>query len=126
MLRRCTPPASWCVLNDSETPSPWIQHGAFALWPGRRLVRLDDRLVALTPSEFAILVALLRAGGEPVSRRALEKTIQRRSWNGNRSVDTHVHSLRRQLGDDGRQQQIIVTVIGAGYAIALRLLRTDI
>jgi two-component system, OmpR family, response regulator len=105
--------------------SPWIQHGAFALWPGRRLVQLDDRVVVLTPSEFAILGALLHAKGEPVSRQALEHMIQRRARSGGRSVDTHVHNLRRLLGDDGRQQRVIVTVVGAGYAIAVRLLQAS-
>jgi DNA-binding response OmpR family regulator len=98
------------------------EHAAIALLPERHLVRPENRLVSLTPSEFGILAALVQAGGKPVCRRALQQAMRRRSPIGNRSLDTTVRNLRRILGDDGRQQRIIETVIGTGYAIAVRLL----
>ncbi len=35
-----------------------------------------------------------------------------------RTVDQHVASLRRKLGDDGQQPHLIETVYGYGYRLA--------
>jgi DNA-binding response OmpR family regulator len=74
-------------------------------------VRLD-----LTQIEFALLAALLRAGGDAVSRRELLRDV----WNlafdpGTNVVDVHVNRLRRKLEDAGLSS-VVRTVRGQGYA----------
>lgn len=104
-------------------PPGWVPFGPLAIWPRRRLVRLDAgrsaRLIALTEVETALLLALADADGAPVTRSALAAVVvPRRTWrSGSRAVDTHIWSLRRKLGDDGRRPRLIVTVAGIGYAI---------
>lgn len=80
---------------------------------GRRIVRHGDELVHLTPTEFDLLIALANKGGDVISRDDLLRNV----WGyfdsaGERTVDSHVRSVRRKLGDD-----IIRTVHGVGYAI---------
>jgi DNA-binding response OmpR family regulator len=98
----------------------WIRCGRIEVWPGRRLVRVDDRIIALTPVECAVVMALIEAAGEPVSRHALVARAPRRASGrriGSRTVDTHVYSLRKKLEDDPADPTIIVTVSKTGYAI---------
>jgi two-component system, OmpR family, KDP operon response regulator KdpE len=79
---------------------------------------VDGRSIRLTPSEFGLLVALVRAGGETVSRDDLLREIWRSPWNGpSRTVDVHVADLRRKLGDVARSPRWIATVRGRGFRL---------
>jgi DNA-binding response OmpR family regulator len=74
-------------------------------------VRLD-----LTRIEFALLAALLEAGGDPVSRRDLLREVWNLSFDpGTNVVDVHVNRLRRKLEDAGLPA-LVRTVRGQGYA----------
>ena len=74
-------------------------------------VRLD-----LTQIEFALLATLLRAGGDPVSRRDLLREVWNLSFDpGTNVVDVHVNRLRRKLEDAGFSS-VVRTVRGQGYA----------
>jgi DNA-binding response OmpR family regulator len=90
------------------------------VWPARRIVRVGRRLATLTRGEFAILERLARVDGEPVTRAELVRAIRRRSTSPtSRTIDTHIHTLRRKLGDDSRDPRLIVTISGVGYALAV-------
>jgi two-component system OmpR family response regulator len=97
----------------------WIRCGAIAIWPGRRLVRIGDGIVVLTPVESKILMALVAADGEPVTRSDLRAATRRpgSARIGSRAIDTHICAIRRKLGDDTEYPRIIVTVPCVGYAI---------
>lgn len=74
-------------------------------------VRLD-----LTQIEFALLAALLRAGGDAVSRRDLLREVWNLSFDpGTNVVDVHVNRLRRKL-EDASLPSVVRTVRGQGYA----------
>ncbi len=69
--------------------------------------------VALTPREFALLAALVRRRGRVLTRQELIE----QAWGDGeipsaRSVDAHVKSLRRKLGE---AREAIETVRGLGY-----------
>ena len=69
--------------------------------------------VHLTPTEFDLLWCLLSARGAVRTReRLLADVWGYRDGSGARTVDTHIRSLRRKLGDD-----IVRTVHGVGYAV---------
>jgi len=73
--------------------------------------RLNGERVHLTKKEFDLLWLLLRSRGRVVTRDA----ILARLWDYDadvetRTVDVHIRSLRRKLGDDR-----IETVVGLGY-----------
>lgn len=93
---------------------PTLRRAGIQLDPARHEVRRDDRHVALSRKEFAVLVELLRADGAVVSAEELLE----RAWDEHIDPFTNVvrvtvMKLRRKLGDP----PVIETVPGAGYQI---------
>jgi two-component system, OmpR family, response regulator RegX3 len=79
-----------------------------------RRARLAERDLELTPKEFDLLAALVRDPGAAVSRRRLLEQVWETSWYGSaKTIDVHVASLRRKLGDPGW----IETVRGVGFRL---------
>jgi DNA-binding winged helix-turn-helix (wHTH) protein len=77
-------------------------------------VHVHGRPVPLTRQEMVLLVRLRRADGRVLSRRALLDTIDGLPRVAYRTVDVHIHRLRRKLGPD--VGACLVTVRGVGYA----------
>jgi DNA-binding response OmpR family regulator len=87
--------------------------GAVEIDPAARRTWIDGRPVHLTPTEFDLLVCLAsRAGSVRTREQLLQEVWGYRDGSGARTVDSHVRSLRRKLGDD-----VVRTVHGVGYAI---------
>ncbi len=81
-----------------------------------RTARLGHDIVNLTPIEFDLLIYLAKAAGRVLTRDQLLDAISGRSYDVfDRSVDVHISSLRRKLGDDSRNPRFIKTVRSAGY-----------
>lgn len=81
-----------------------------------RTARLGADILSLTPIEFDLLVVLAKAAGRVLTRDQLLDTVAGRSYDVfDRSVDVHISSLRRKLGDDSRNPRFIKTVRSAGY-----------
>ncbi|MCA9665559.1 MAG: response regulator transcription factor [Myxococcales bacterium] len=79
-------------------------------------VSLAGEPLELTPVEYEILSCLARATGRVQSRdRLLQKVAGRDYESFDRSVDVHISSLRRKLGDDPKRPRFIKTVRSAGY-----------
>ena len=84
--------------------------------PGSRTVRLDQKAVNLTPVEYDLLVCLARSAGRVLTRDQLLDAIAGRDYEAfDRSVDVHISSLRRKLGEAPRNPRFINTVRSAGY-----------
>jgi two-component system response regulator CpxR len=100
------------VSGDDST----LVFGDLRVDQGGRMVTVADRPVDLTPFEYEILVALARAPGRVLTRDQLLDAAAGRDYEiFDRSVDVHVSSLRRKLGDDPRRPVYIKTVRAAGY-----------
>lgn len=70
----------------------------------------------LTSLEFDLLNFLARAAGKIVDRdRILDEVAGRNYSVFDRSIDVHISSLRRKLGDDSKKPRYIKTVRSAGY-----------
>jgi len=81
-----------------------------------RVALLDDQPLTLTPVEFDLLAALARARGRVKSREQLLEEIRDRNYDVfDRSIDVHISTLRRKLGDDAKEPRFIRTVRSAGY-----------
>ena len=92
--------------------------GELAVDSARRLARLGETRLDLTPVEFDILLALLRAGGRVLSREQLLQEASKRGFDvSERSVDVHISSLRRKLGDGTSPTRYIETVRNIGYRL---------
>ncbi len=77
---------------------------------------LAGQPLELTPSEFAVLVALLENRGRALSRAQLINLALGPNYEGlERTVDVYVRQLRRKIEPDPTQPQRILTVFGVGY-----------
>jgi DNA-binding response OmpR family regulator len=93
---------------------PVLARAGLRLDPNRREVYRDDRHIAVSRKEFAVLEELLRAGGAVVS---VEQLLER-AWDEHIDPFTNVvrvtiMTLRRKLGDP----PVVDTVPGVGYQI---------
>lgn len=88
--------------------------------PVRRRVERAGRSIELSPKEYDLLLALVRAGGEVVARQDLLREVWDMDFDpGTNLLDVHVGRLRRKV--DSGNLPLIETVRGEGY----RLLRHD-
>lgn len=89
------------------------------------LVRVDidtrqawvgDRELDLTRREFDLLHILLRNAGRVVGRTELMQEVWLTEWMAStKTVDQHVSTLRRELGDRGGRRRYITTHRGVGF-----------
>ncbi len=101
----------------AESESEWIV-GPLRIKPGARLAELDGVALKLTALEFDLLFSLARARGRVKTRERLIEEIGERLYDGlDRSIDVHIWSLRRKLGDDPKAPRFIKTVRAIGYML---------
>ncbi|HVO50852.1 MAG TPA: response regulator transcription factor [Thermoanaerobaculia bacterium] len=100
--------------SSPESPDDVFEDGRLRIDRARHTVEVRGELVHLTKKEFDLLWLLIRSGGRVVSR----ESILSRLWDyaadiETRTVDVHIRSLRRKIGED-----VIETVVGVGYKFA--------
>ena len=81
----------------------------------RRLKSPDGRLVELTNSEYALLVAFLRAPQRVLSRDQLLESSRLHDDIYDRSIDVQILRLRRKIEEKANEPKLIRTERGAGY-----------
>jgi DNA-binding response OmpR family regulator len=103
--------------SASAVPPPTeLVVGALRINLDARVASLGAAPVSLTPVEFDLLASLAKARGRVKSREALLDEIRDRSYDVyDRSIDVHISSLRKKLGDDPKEPRFIRTVRSAGY-----------
>jgi len=75
-------------------------------------LKLEDRTIDLTPTEFEILAILMSQPGRIFSRSQLLNAVRGISFESyERAIDSHIRNLRRKL----EPQMYIITVHGVGY-----------
>lgn len=102
----------------SEGPPTRYEFGEVEVDVGKRTVSRGGEAVELAPLEFDLLVALLKAEGDALSRRDLLRDVWgHKATVETRTVDTHIAELRRKLEDDSSDPRHILTVRKFGYRL---------
>jgi DNA-binding response OmpR family regulator len=84
---------------------------------GRRVSVGDDE-VALRPKEFDLIERLARDAGAVVTREQLIDDVWDENWWGStKTLDVHVNSIRRKLGERAGEPSRITTIRGVGYRL---------
>jgi len=79
-----------------------------------RRVTVDGREVGLSPKEFDLLAKLAEDPGAVVRReRIIEEVWDEHWWGSTKTLDVHIASLRKKLGDPS----LIATVRKVGYRL---------
>lgn len=90
--------------------------GALIIDRDAREVGLDGTEVALTKSEFDLLLALASQPGKALSRYELVARVHGYDYEGyERTIDVHVKNVRDKLGEKPKEPRYILTVPGVGY-----------
>jgi len=92
--------------------------GGLFIDTGSHAALLDGQPLSLTRQEFDLLLALARATGRVMTREHLLLEVAERDFEiFDRSIDVHISSLRKKLGDDAKQPRWIETIRGVGYML---------
>src|SRR3954454_380994 len=99
--------------RSTDTDSERLRIGTLVIDPATREVLYADASVHLTPTEFGLLYCLALTPHVVYGRRRLlEQVWGYKDGAGERTVDSHVRSIRRKL-----DPSVIRTVHGIGYAL---------
>lgn len=104
------------ILRRTEKKArPVLAYKNIELDEGRHTVLVNKSEVELTYKEYEILKHLIRNRGIVLSRDRLMEIVWGYNFEqGNRTVDVHIQSLRKKLGDAGEH---IKTIRNVGYKV---------
>jgi DNA-binding response OmpR family regulator len=106
-------------VGESEEGPPEIRCGDLVVDFVRHEVRIRGEPVNLTPSEFRLLEALVKAPGRAFTRCELLDQAFGFDYEGlERTVDVHIMNLRRKIEPNPGQPTYIQTIQGVGYKLA--------
>ena len=96
-----------------------ITHGGLMLNELTHECTLDDRPLALTPTEFTILSVLCRKKGQVISAEELFHAVWGEEYfsKSNNTITVHIRHLREKMNDSFEDPKYIKTVWGCGYKI---------
>lgn len=81
---------------------------------------IDDAEIDLRPKEFALLVAMVDEAGRVMTRDRLLNEVWDLQWEtSTKTLDMHVHALRRKLGERSDGRPWITTIRSVGYRFEL-------
>jgi two-component system, OmpR family, phosphate regulon response regulator PhoB len=109
LLRRSTP--------ASEADAKEFRLGDLSLDLNTYRVTCGKKELQLTPSEFKLLVALVKSQGRVLTREKLIDLVQGEGVSVvDRAIDTHVFGLRKKLG---KCAEVVETIRGVGYRVRI-------
>jgi two-component system phosphate regulon response regulator PhoB len=99
-------------------PGDVIEYSGVKIDRVRHRVTVESELVELTPTEFKLLLCLLRQPGRAFNRHHLmDAAIGEGSIVLERTIDVHVKTLRQKIKKAGGSEDMIETVRGVGYRL---------
>ncbi len=104
-------------LRGPASTVPSIFVGPLEIRPLAGEVLRDGSAVALTRTEFRLLVELAEHAGQVLSRQQLLERVWEYDFGDERLVDVHVGRLRQKIEDEPAAPRHLVTVRGLGYKI---------
>jgi DNA-binding response OmpR family regulator len=106
-------------MERAAEPANRIVAGELVMDVPRMQVTVAGRPTDLTPSEFAILAAMVRQPGRVFTRSQLLDAVRGDAFESyERAIDAHIKNIRRKIEPDPRQPRYVLTVYGVGYRAA--------
>jgi len=105
------------IRRSHNEGDPVLKLDDLELDPAKHTARRDEKIISLTPKEFAILEYLLRHKNQVVTRTQVTEHV----WDYNfdalsNVVDVFIATLRRKI-NTGFKNKLIHTIHGVGYKI---------
>jgi two-component system response regulator BaeR len=93
-----------------------MRAGPISLEEDTHQVKIGDRSLNLTPSEFGLLKVFMSQPNRVFSRSELLDRVQGYQFEGyDRTIDSHVKNLRKKIAAVLPDQEVISTIYGVGY-----------
>jgi len=109
------------ILRRKELPSQAAGQsaaGGVQMDLERHEVRVNGKLVELTPKEFQILRYFLESPSRVFSRQEMLNCVWGEGYAlEEHALDVHIHSLRQKIEENPAKPKLIVTVRGIGYKL---------
>lgn len=113
-LRRYTDLGS---LHKEESGDVW-RSGGLTLDDAKKSVEVDGRPVSLTPTEYRILLFLVKNAGRVFSiEQIYEKVWDEPAYNPENTVAVHIRHIREKIEIDPGNPQYLKVVWGTGYKV---------
>jgi two-component system response regulator RstA len=107
------------LTQNSPQDIKQVSSGELLIDARKRIVTHHQKEVAVSSAEFDLLWVLSLSAGTIISRDQLHLEIFRLEFDGyDRSIDLRISRLRKKLGDDPKDPQIIKTIRNKGYLLA--------
>jgi DNA-binding response OmpR family regulator len=104
------------ALQKGDARQAVVVVGELQMDPETRVASIGAQPIALTAVEFDLLLSLARASGRVKTRERLLLEVAERDFEAfDRSIDVHISSIRKKLGDDPKTPHYIQTIRGVGY-----------
>lgn len=103
------------LLNRRGQQAEWIEHAGIRLSEEKHIAFVGDEPLQLSTTDFTLLAYFLKNPGIVLSREQIILHVWGDEYDGyDRSVDNHIKTLRRALGENGI---LIRIVIRRGYVM---------
>ncbi|WP_263729453.1 response regulator transcription factor [Cellulomonas sp. SG140] len=104
--------------SDHGRPAGPLVVGGLAVDVRARTATLDGTPLELSPKEFDLLAYLAERSGEVVAKRELLAKVWNQPYGGaDKTVDVHLHWLRRKLGETAEEPVYLHRVRGVGVKL---------
>lgn len=104
--------------ESKEQSQEKLEHGDISIYLQSRTVNLGPDTIALTPTEFRLLVMFVRKPGRVFTRENIIDDVFGYDFDGfDRTIDVHVSNIRSKIGTDASGNNYIQTVHGVGYKL---------
>lgn len=106
------------ISSSEAKPSESLERDGLRLEPSAYKAYVNDKEVALTTTEFGLLLALMEQAGVVLSRQTLLDKVWGQDFYGSeRTVDSHIRNLRKKLHECDSSVDPVESVRGVGYRL---------
>jgi DNA-binding response OmpR family regulator len=103
-------------LNINNEKTKVYNNGDLEINYDKRIVKIREIEISLTPNEFDILQILSSNHGKIFTREQLIERIMGIDFQGfDRTIDVHIKNIRKKIEEDSKNPKYIVTVNRIGY-----------
>lgn len=99
---------------EKTNPSKEFKIGDLYVNPGKHIIKVCGKDITLSFKEYSLLITLLEADGNVVSRDTLLRSVWGEFYDESRTLDVHIRKLRVKLGTAG---ELIKTIKNIGYKL---------
>lgn len=106
-----------CMRRAKPIAEEQITIGDLSIDYKKRIVKVKDKEVILTPKEYDLLCFLVSNRGAVVSREDIRNHLWKdgKIYSWSRVIDVHIQHLRQKIENNPSDPEYIITVSGIGY-----------